>query len=109
MSDILSTSPGTSFTNIDYAELAANGILISISWEDSNGTLITIFLNAGNLTAALVSITLDGNIGGASWIASGAAVSGITISGSTASFSNVTVTDNITDITINGTLNRADP
>ncbi len=102
------SSPGTTFTNVDYNELSIGDQAANMTWSDSNGTTIAIIPSATDPTkAALVSISLPG---GAAWLSNNAAeVVGVTISATAVTFNNVLVTDGTTSISINGTLNRADP
>ncbi len=106
------TSPGTSFTSTNYEELKFQETLINMTWEDSNGTVIAVFPNAQDASkAAQVSITLDGNVGGAAWLAADTdgIVDGVTITDNSVSFSDVSVIDDATPpstIMMTGTLAR---
>ena len=103
------SSPGTSFTNVDYEEFAFGGGAINMSWEDSNGTIIAVLPNLEDPTkAAFVSITLNGNIAGKAWLTT-SEPGVVVISGTTVNFNGVIVTDNTTNIAIIGSLNRVDP
>lgn len=110
-----SLSPGTTFVPISYQETFFETTLLDITWEDANGTIFAIIPNGEDATkAGLVSITLDGNVGGTAWLSTdndgdvnGAQLTADAITMTDVEVSDPTVTS--TMITINGRLLRQQP
>lgn len=110
-----SLSPGTVFIPVTYEETVFETTLLDMTWEDENGTIIGIIPNDQNPSAAgLVSITLDGNVGGTAWLSTDidGQVDGATVSDDLVTLENVEVNDptiTSTMIIINGSLLRQSP
>ena len=110
-----SLTPGTMFIPVSYEEAFFETTLTTISWEDGNGTVVAVFPNSQDSSkAGLVSITLDGNVGGTAWLSTDGDgdVDGTDITANSVMFVDTEVSDptvTSTMITINGNLIRQVP